>query len=202
MKRIGSTNIHLGPKNGVRSVFIHPFIDGNGRVHRYLLHHVLSETGFTPRGLLFPVSMVMLDRMDEYTRVLEAHALPRLACIDWETSPEHNVAIRNETIDLYRYFDATACAEFLFDCVRETIETTLPREITHLNNHDRMDAWLRTRITWPDNMRSLLISFLHQGAGSLSQRARRKEFASLSQEQVDAIEQQWRRIVSASGENA
>jgi hypothetical protein len=29
-------------------VFIHPFIDGNGRLHRYLLHEELSTLGFTP----------------------------------------------------------------------------------------------------------------------------------------------------------
>ena len=26
-------------------VFIHPFVDGNGRIHRYLIHHVLEPAG-------------------------------------------------------------------------------------------------------------------------------------------------------------
>ncbi len=30
-------------------VFIHPFEDGNGRLHRYLLNHILAETGFVPK---------------------------------------------------------------------------------------------------------------------------------------------------------
>jgi Fic family protein len=41
-------------------VYIHPFEDGNGRLHRYLMHHVLAERGFNPPGLVFPVSAVIL----------------------------------------------------------------------------------------------------------------------------------------------
>lgn len=29
-------------------IYIHPFADGNGRLHRYLIHHVLAERGFNP----------------------------------------------------------------------------------------------------------------------------------------------------------
>jgi Fic family protein len=46
-------------------VYVHPFEDGNGRLHRCLIHHVLAERRFTPTGMVFPVSSVMLDRMDE-----------------------------------------------------------------------------------------------------------------------------------------
>ena len=42
-------------------VYIHPFQDGNGRLHRCLIHHVLAERKFTPPGMVFPVSTVMLD---------------------------------------------------------------------------------------------------------------------------------------------
>ena len=46
-------------------VFIHPFEDGNGRIHRYLFHHVLAEKGFVPKGLIFPVSAVIFKRIEE-----------------------------------------------------------------------------------------------------------------------------------------
>lgn len=51
-------------------VFIHPFEDGNGRIHRYLIHHVLAETGFVPKGLVFPVSAVILERIEAYKKIL------------------------------------------------------------------------------------------------------------------------------------
>ena len=52
-------------------VYIHPFEDGNGRIHRYLIHHILSKRGFNPPQLVFPVSAAILDRIEDYRGVLE-----------------------------------------------------------------------------------------------------------------------------------
>ena len=37
-------------------VYAHPFVDGNGRIHRYLIHHVLAGRGYHPARVVFPVS--------------------------------------------------------------------------------------------------------------------------------------------------
>eukprot|EP01035_Chromulina_nebulosa_P025402 gene25402-33153_t len=96
-------------------VFIHPFEDGNGRIHRYLLHHVLAESGFTPGGIVFPVSSVILERVLDYRRVLESYSYPRLSFINWRSTESGNVEVLNDTLDLYRYFDATMQAEFFYE---------------------------------------------------------------------------------------
>ena len=57
-------------------VFIHPFMDGNGRIHRYLIHEVLANAGFTPRGIVLPVSAVILANLDRYVAVLESFSKP------------------------------------------------------------------------------------------------------------------------------
>src|SRR5690348_12804399 len=36
---------------------------GNGWIHRYLIHHILSERGFNPPGVAFPVSFAILERI-------------------------------------------------------------------------------------------------------------------------------------------
>ena len=57
-------------------VYVHPYEDGNGRVHRCLIHHVLAERAYTPPGMVFPVSSVMLDRIEGYSRTLKNHSGP------------------------------------------------------------------------------------------------------------------------------
>lgn len=51
---------------------IHPFIDGNGRVGRSLIHTVLTRRGLTP-GAVLPVSLVLSTLRDEYIRGLTAY---------------------------------------------------------------------------------------------------------------------------------
>ena len=63
-------------------VYIHPVEDGNVCGQRCLSQHVLAERKFTPRGMVFPVSSVMLDRIDDYRTVLQDHSGPIMEFID------------------------------------------------------------------------------------------------------------------------
>lgn len=169
-------------------VFIHPFADGNGRIHRYLVHHILAELEFSPEGIVFPVSAIILEHIDEYRRVLESYSRPRLEFIEWRPTQEGNIEVLNETIDLYRYFDATLMAEFLYDCVRETVEKVLPEEITYLERYDQLKEVINALFDMPDYLADLLIRFLEQNKGKLSKRAREKEFRSLSAHECLEVE--------------
>ncbi|MDQ2711738.1 MAG: hypothetical protein M3Y24_05780 [Acidobacteriota bacterium] len=44
-------------------------------MHRCLIHHVLAERRLTPPGMVFPMSSVMLDRIDDYRTTLQAHSI-------------------------------------------------------------------------------------------------------------------------------
>jgi Fic family protein len=175
-------------------VFIHPFEDGNGRIHRYLIHHVLTKKGSVPAGFIFPVSAIMLQEINVYRKVLESFSKPRLDLIEWKPDMYNNVEILNETIDLYRYFDATRQVEFLYQCVQQTLEKTIPEEVDYLEKYDRMKTWLDNVFEMPDSMVALLIRFLAQGNGTLSKRAREKEFSALLLEEVVAIEEKYREV--------
>jgi len=177
-------------------VFIHPFEDGNGRLHRYLIHHELAEKGFYPPGLVFPVSAAILDRMDDYRQTLGAWSKPRLPFIDWTPTPSGNVEVQNDTMDLYRYFDATGQAEFLYDCVRQTVEKILPDEVRYLTCHDHMKTFIETHFDMPDRLCETLIGFLRQGKGRLSKRAREREFRALTDEETAALENHYADVFS------
>lgn len=169
-------------------VFIHPFEDGNGRIHRYLFHHILIESGFVPQGLIFPVSAVILERIDEYRKTLEHYSKPRLGLIEWRPTEKNNVEVLNETIDLYRFFDATKQAEFFFECIEETVSQTLPEEVEYLRKYDLINEFIKNYIDMPDNLVDLLIRFLSQNNGKLSKRGRTKKFDKLTDKEIQAIE--------------
>ena len=179
-------------------VFIHPFEDGNGRIHRYLFHHILAEKNFVSRGLVFPVSAVILERIDQYRELLEHYSAPRLELINWRPTDKGNVEVLNETIDLYRYFDATRQAEFLFECVEETINKTLPEEVDYLSKYDLMNDFVRNYIDMPDKLIDLLIRFLSQNNGKFSKRALDKEFSALTKQEVKVIENRFEEIFDSS----
>ncbi len=174
--------------------FIHPFSDGNGRIHRYLIHHILAKQKFTPQGIIFPVSAAILERIDDYRKVLESYSHPLLDLIEWEKTADNNINVLNNTIDYYRYFDATAQAEFLFDCVNETIERIIPQEVSYLKKFDDFKAWLDDTFEMPDKTVALLVRILEQNNGSLSKRARENEFSELKAEEIQKIESKYGEI--------
>jgi hypothetical protein len=172
-------------------VFIHPFVDGNGRIHRYLIHHLLSKMNFTPQGIIFPVSAAILERIDDYRKVLENYSHSILEFIKWKQTKNNNIEVLNETIDYYRYFDATAQTEFLFECVDYTIKKIIPEEVAYLQKYDEMKTWLDDVFQMPDKTVDLLIRFLEQNNGVLSKRAREKELNVLTDIEIAEIEKQY-----------
>ena len=173
-------------------VFIHPFIDGNGRLHRYLIHHLLARMNFSPQGIIFPVSAAIFERIDDYRKILENYSYPLLDFIEWKKTADNNIEVLNETIDYYRYFDATKQAEFLFECVDFAIGKIIPEEVFYLQNYDTMKAWLDEKFQMPDKTIALLIRVLEQNQSKLSKRAMEKEFAALSDKEILEIENHYR----------
>lgn len=169
-------------------VYIHPLADGNGRLHRCLIHHVLAERKFSPPGMVFPVSSVMQDRIDDYRTVLQSHSGPLMPYIHWRALPNGNVEVTNETADLYRYLDCTDEAEFLYKCVQRTVEHDLPREIDYLQRHDQALQQIMNTVEMPDRLARNLIAVIRQNDGKLSNKRRHKDFEKLTDDEVAAIE--------------
>jgi len=175
-------------------VFIHPFEDGNGRIHRYLIHHILAKKKFSQQGLIFPVSASILNHIDDYRKVLEKYSLPLLDFIEWGETGNHNIEVSNDTIDYYRYFDVTKQAEFLYDCVNDTIKNIIPNEIKFLQEYDEFKNYLDEKFEMPDKMVALLVRFLEQNNGILPKRAETKEFSKLTGREVTEIESKYKEI--------
>ena len=178
-------------------VFIHPFVDGNGRLHRYLIHHVLAKKELTQQGVIFPVAASILDHIVDYKNVLESYSHPLLDHIEWKTTVNNNIEILNETIDFYRYFDATKQAEFLYDCVADTLDRVIPEEVKYLLKYDEFKRFIDDKFEMPDKMVAMLVRFLEQNNGELSERTLSKEFLALKEDEIKDIEANYRHIFFA-----
>jgi hypothetical protein len=108
--------------------------------------------------------------------------------MEWRTTPERNVEVLNPTADLYRYYDCTEEAEFLYACVRRTVEQDLPREIDYLRRHDEALRRIMDMVEMPDRVAANLILFIRQNHGVLSKRRREGEFNKLRDDEVASIE--------------
>lgn len=182
-------------------VLIHPFMDGNGRLHRFLFHHALCQSGRLPNGFLLPVSMAMKRHEDDYLAALQTFSRPAREL--WEVKwlgGEDYVYTASPGIDaIYRYWDATPCVEFALRMTQMALEHDLQREAQFLAGYDKVLKEVNARfdVRGPD-LATLILCCSDQG-GKLS-KGRRRQFAGRVQEPVfDFIEQQVQRWIPMSG---
>jgi hypothetical protein len=190
-KRMGDPSIHPVIHAAIIAfgfVFMHPFDDGNGRIHRFLIHNILSRRGFTPSRIMFPVSAVMLKRREDYDASLEAFSRSLMPLIDYTLDEQGRLTVQNETADYYRYIDLTAQTEALFEFINETIEVELVEELRFLMHYDKAKLAIQEIVDMPDRLIDLFIRFCNQNHGKLSKRKRDEFFAMLTDEEVAKLE--------------
>jgi len=182
---------------GFGFVFIHPFEDGNGRLHRFLFHHVLARMKYNPQGMIFPLSFAILENIDQYKSTLKEYSEPLLPYIKYKVTQDLNVEVTNDTEDYYSYWDATAQIEFLFDCVEKTVKDIIPQEIKYIQNYEEFKKMLNEKFAMPDQKITLLNNFLFQNGGKLAKRKREKEFQALTDAEVKLIEGMYKEIFAS-----
>ena len=168
-------------------VFIHPFDDGNGRIHRFLIHHILSKLGFTPPGILFPISAVMLRDRLAYDQVLERFSGSIMPFIRYDLEPEHGMTVQNDTARLYRYFDATSQVEYLYRCIEETVHRDLRDEIGFIAAFDAALRATLNIVDMPNRRASLLLKLILQNKGKLP-KGKRTTFPEICDQEIGRIE--------------
>lgn len=90
--------------------------------------------------------------------------------------------------------DATKHAEFLFDRVVDTINRIIPEEVNYIYKYDEFKRFIDDQFEMPDKLVSMLARFIEQNGGTLSKRARTKEFPELKDDEVEKIESAFHEI--------
>jgi Fic family protein len=176
-------------------VFIHPFEDGNGRLHRFMIHDLLAHDGIVPQGLIIPVSAHMLNNMKEYDGVLERYSKPLMQRVRYEKTEAGEIRITNEeTVEgYYRYPDLTEQCIYLVQTIHATLREDMPDELQFLQRYDEVKKALQNIVDMPDKDINLMIVFLHQNKGIFPKR-RREHFSKLTDSEITRMQAKFREI--------
>ncbi|MFD2907542.1 Fic family protein [Flavobacterium ardleyense] len=169
-------------------VFIHPFLDGNGRIHRFLIHDMLTRDGLAAQSLIIPVSAHMLQNMVAYDTVLEDYSKPLMQRVRYSKSASGDLRIDNtDAVSSYfRYPDLTMQSEYLAKTIFSTIQEDLLEELFFLERYDELKKDLQQLIDMPDKRLSDVIMYLHQNKGIFPNR-RKKQFEEITDAEYDAM---------------
>ncbi len=182
-------------------VFIHPFMDGNGRISRFLVHHGLCRSRKLEQGLILPISVAMSEHEGEYLSALESVSKPIRDL--WEVT-----VIDDDNIDAqfkgssspYRYWDATKCMEFGLRMTHYALDTTLIKETDFLKRFDIVRSYINSRYDLMDKDLHALIRMAHSNGGTLSLNRRKQYLYRVPEETIDAIEAEVQKVFFAETE--
>lgn len=161
-------------------VFIHPFMDGNGRLSRFLFHHSLCQAGALQDGLILPVSVAMKKHEAEYLRTLQAFSRPvrERWQVRWLDEGRYTFEYRGDPGHApYRYWDATAAVEFSFRMAEQALEVELRGEAEFLASYDIITRKVSERFDLRGSDLATLVLGAWDNGGKLSKR-RRDQFRS------------------------
>jgi len=176
-------------------VFIHPFEDGNGRLHRFLIHDILVHDGIVPQGLIIPVSAHMLNNINEYDNILEEYSKPLMQRVryDKQNNGEIKVINENEVEGYFRYPDLTDHCVYLINTIHATLSEDMPDELLFIQRYDEAKKKLQFIVDMPDKLINMMLTFLHQNKGVFPKR-RREYFDKLSDEEIQRMEKAYRTV--------
>jgi Fic family protein len=178
-------------------VYIHPFMDGNGRLSRFLFHKALCTSGRLEKGVLLPVSVAMKRHERQYLEALQAFSVPARELVQVTSAGEGRFYFDFKADDtLYRYWDATAAVEFGFAMAEQALDVELRQETQYLAHFDAIRRAIDERYDVRGSLLATLISIALDGGGTISNSKRKRFAANLPAEVFDAIEAETRAVLT------
>ncbi|MCC4264159.1 Fic family protein [Oceanimonas baumannii] len=178
-------------------VFIHPFMDGNGRLSRFLFHQVLCQQGALQNGLVLPVSIVLRQNEGEYLSVLQefSEKARRFWDVTFVDEAQYLFDFKGHEA-IYRFWDGTRCVEFMARAAEQAIEQHLKDETIFLHRYDQIYRLIDREFDVMNSDLSRLVMFCLDQHGRISNNRRKQYQYRVPDEVFDALERAYRQVVA------
>lgn len=146
-------------------VYIHPFSDGNGRVHRLLVNDTLLRDGVVPQGVILPISSTIVrssTRRGGYQNVLDSlskrfmhhynteyNFAKTVVCEDGVTT-DFKFNCYDDALPFWRYQDLTSHCAYMAEVIKTTVRENMTNEAQFLALHDEAKKRLKQVFEMPD----------------------------------------------------
>lgn len=178
-------------------VLIHPFLDGNGRLSRFLIHQALCRAGALENGLLLPVSVAMKHQELRYLEALQSFSRPVRDFweVQWIDFGKYSFEFKGHEA-VYRYWDATPCVAFTLDMARMALEVELQKEADFLASYDAVYRAVDNQYDVRGSDLANLVMMCLTNDGIVSRNRRKQYQYTVPVEVFDFIEQQSQHILA------
>ncbi len=163
-------------------VFIHPFMDGNGRVSRLLAHHSLNYNEALPtindNPAILPLSVAMKKNEKGYLAALEVFSRPVRELWDVTHLDGNEFAFDFMSSPMvYAHWAGQQAVAFVTECAHAALQHALMDEATYIHAYDQAFERIDRAFDLPDRTINLLIQWIRQNDGRMP--ARRKQSAEV-----------------------
>ena len=181
-------------------VYLHPMVDGNGRISRFLINDVLRRDGALPPPYIVPISAI-LQKTDlrplSYDGALELFSRPLMQRYrdHWSFGPEQRGADAvtynlqfdryEDALHAWRYPNLTRHVAFMADALDLTIEQEMRAEAQYLQRHSAARARLKSIVEGPDPALDRIIRSVRESRGTISGKLR-AEYPILERPEIAA----------------
>lgn len=183
----GASPVARGAAVSFAFIYLHPLADGNGRIHRFLVNHLLAADKAVPVNLIVPVSATIAGSAKgraDYDLALEAFSRPfmqryadawrfgqKRVCPDGvETNFEFLQT--QDAQHAWRYPDLTVQVRYLSGVLRQTVEQEMAQEALALRRNDQARAAIKDCVEMPDVDADRIIRSLKEGGWQVSNKLR------------------------------
>ncbi len=170
-------------------VYIHPMVDGNGRISRFLINDVLRRDGVLRAPYILPVSATLQDkgfRPHNYDFALERFSQPLMERYreDWRFGAEqigedgvpYNLEFDSyeDALHAWKFPNLTSHVEFMGAVVKHTLEHEMRIEAQYLKMHHAARVAVKNVIEAPDPIVDRIIRAVRENNGTLSGKLRKE----------------------------